>query len=132
MALWANLIMLLFGDWNSFHPQFPKDAWVILYVAGACTFLPTMLTVLMQKHLSPITISFIYILEPVFGAIAAFFYLHEVLPPGGYLGGGLVVVGAIIHTWGSVEFIPTCTLRGHSKMGERGHRVKKRRIVLKS
>jgi len=104
MALWANLIMLLFGDWNSFHPQFPKDAWVILYVAGACTFLPTMLTVLMQKHLSPITISFIYILEPVFGAIAAFFYLHEVLPPGGYLGGGLVVVGAIIHTWGSVEF----------------------------
>jgi len=28
--------------------------------------------------------------------------------------------------------IPTCTLRGHSKMGERGHRVKKRRIVLKS
>jgi drug/metabolite transporter (DMT)-like permease len=107
MALWATLIMLLFGDWSSFHPQLPKDMWVILYVAGACTFLPTLLTVLMQKHVSPITISFIYILEPIFGAIAAFFYLHEVLPPGGYLGGGFVVLGAIIHTGGSTIVSPS-------------------------
>src|SRR6266568_8480199 len=28
--------------------------------------------------------------------------------------------------------IPTCTLRGHSKMGKIGHGVKKLRIVLKS
>ncbi len=30
------------------------------------------------------------------------------------------------------RFIPTCTLRGHSKMGKIGHGVKKLRIVLKS
>src|SRR5437764_8197442 len=30
------------------------------------------------------------------------------------------------------KLIPICTLRGHSKMGKRGHKVKKRRIVLKS
>lgn len=102
-ALWATLIVLLFGDWSSFHPHLPKDAWVILYVAGACTFLPTLITILMQKYISPLTISFLYIVEPVFGAILAFLYLHEVLPPGGYLGGGLVVVGAIIHIWGSGE-----------------------------
>jgi drug/metabolite transporter (DMT)-like permease len=101
MGLWANLIVLLFGDWNSFHPNLPRDAWVILYVAVACTFLTTMITVLMQKYISPVTVSFIYILEPIFGAIVASFYLHETLPLNGYLGGGLVVVGAVIHTWGS-------------------------------
>jgi drug/metabolite transporter (DMT)-like permease len=101
MALWANLIVLLFGDWGTFHPQFPKDIWVILYVAGACTFLPTLITVLMQKYISPVTISFLYILEPVFGAIVATVYLRETLPFNGYLGGGLIVLGAIIHTWGS-------------------------------
>ena len=101
MAFWAGLIVLLFGDWTAFHPQLPKDIWVILYVAGACTFLPTMITVLLQKYVSPVTVSFIYILEPVFGAIVAALYLRESLSLNGYLGGGLIVVGAIIHTWGS-------------------------------
>ena len=103
MALWACLVALLFGDWQAFHPLFPKDALVILYVAGACTLLPTCITVLLQKHISAVSVSFIYILEPVLGAIIANFYLHEVLPLYGYLGGGLVVVGAFLHTLGSVE-----------------------------
>ena len=103
MALWASLIALLFGNWQAFHPSFPKDALVLLYVAFACTFLPTLLQVLMQKHVSAVTISFIYILEPVLGVVVAYFYLHEVLPLAGYLGGGLVVVGAFLHTVGSVE-----------------------------
>lgn len=98
MTLWASLVVLLFGDWNAFHPQLPKDLWVILYVAGACTFLPTMITVLMQKHVSPVTVSFIYILEPVVGAIVATLYLRETLPLNGYLGGGLIVLGTLIHT----------------------------------
>ena len=105
MAGWAMLIALLFGDWQSVHPSFPKDIWVILYVAGATTFLPTLITVLMQKYVSPVTVSFIYILEPILGAIVANMYLHETLPLQGYLGGGLVVVGTIIHTF-SVSWRP--------------------------
>src|SRR6266516_4244423 len=101
MAGWSMLIALLFGNCQSFHPSLPKDIWVILYVAGATTFLPTLITVLMQKYVSPVTVSFIYILEPILGAIVANLYLHEMLPVQGYLGGGLVVVGAVIHTWGS-------------------------------
>ena len=100
MALWSNLVVLLFGDWRAVHPSLPHDLWVVLYVAVACTFLPTLITVLMQKHLSPVTVSFIYILEPVLGTIIAMFYLHELLPVQAYAGGVLVVVGAIIHTWG--------------------------------
>lgn len=102
-AVWANLVMLLFGDWHSFHPALPKDIWVILYVATACTFLPTLITVLMQKHISPVTVSFIYILEPVVGAIVANVYLHETLPVDGYLGGALVLAGAVVQTWATAE-----------------------------
>ncbi len=102
-ALWACLVVLLFGDWSAFHPAMPKDALIILYIAGASTFLPTLIMVLMQKYVSPVTISFIYILEPVFGAIVAALYLHEMLPLNGYLGGFLIIVGAVIHTWGSAR-----------------------------
>lgn len=100
MAIWANLVVLLFGDWHAVHPSLPKDVWVVLYVAAICTFLPTMIAVLMQRHISPVTVSFIYILEPVLGAIIANLYLQETLPLAGYIGGALIVLGAVAHTWG--------------------------------
>ncbi|HCI79909.1 MAG TPA: hypothetical protein DHW02_09470, partial [Ktedonobacter sp.] len=105
MAVWANLIVLLFGDWHTLHLALPQDAWTILYVAAACTFVPTLLAAFMQKHVSPVTVSFIYILEPVFGAIIAYLYLHETLPLYGYIGGVLVVFGAVIHTWGMAKTV---------------------------
>ena len=102
-AVWANLVALLFGNWQAVHPELPKDILVVLFVAFACTFIPTLITVLLQKHISPVTVSFIYILEPVLGALIAKLYLGEVLPIQGYLGGGLVVLGAIISIWGSLR-----------------------------
>ena len=103
MAAWACLVALLFGNWQAFHPDLPKDVWVILYVACACTFVPTLITVLLQKHISPLTVSFIYVLEPIVGAVIANLYLHELLPLYGYIGGVLVTIGSIIQTWGSIE-----------------------------
>ncbi|MBV8822340.1 MAG: DMT family transporter [Ktedonobacteraceae bacterium] len=103
MAAWACRIALLFGDWNAVHPALPKDIGVILYIGMACTFLPTLITVLAQKYISPITVAFIYILEPVLAAIVAFFYLHETLPLIGYIGGGLVVAGACLYTVSRVK-----------------------------
>src|SRR5579859_423470 len=105
MAMWASLAVLLFGDWQMVHPALPKDLWAILYIAAGTIFLPTLITVLLQKYISPVTVSFIYILEPVLGAIVATVYLREVLPLNGYLGGGLIVVGALIHTW-SMATVP--------------------------
>jgi drug/metabolite transporter (DMT)-like permease len=110
MALCANLVVLLFGDWQSIHPALPHDLLVVLYVAGACTFLPTLITVLMQHYISPVTVSFIYILEPILGAVVATLYLHERLPLPAYLGGSIVVVGALIYTWDS-------TLRHRNNQG---------------
>ena len=101
MAVWANLVILLFGDWHTFHPSLPKDIEIVLYVAGLCTFVPTLIAVRLQKYISPVTVSFIYILEPVVGAGVAYLYLRETLSMPAYLGGLLVVLGAILHTWGS-------------------------------
>jgi len=100
MALWANLVVLLFGDWHALHPALPKDIGIIVYVALCCTFLPTLIAVLVQRYISPVTVSFIYILEPVLAAIVSALYLRESLPVAAYAGGLLVVLGAIIHTWG--------------------------------
>lgn len=101
-AVWANLVALLFGDWQAVHPALPKDIVVVLYVAFACTFLSTLITVLLQKHISPVTVSFIYILEPVLGALMANLYLGEVLSVQGYMGGALVVLGSIVSIWSSI------------------------------
>jgi drug/metabolite transporter (DMT)-like permease len=103
MAIWANLIALLFGDWSFVHFTLPGDAGVVLYVGLGTIFLPTLITVLLQKYVSPVTVSFISIMEPIFGALVAFFYLHEVLPLDGYIGGALIVGGVLIHTWGTIE-----------------------------
>ncbi len=109
MALWANLIALLFGDWGMGHFDLPKDIAVVLYAGLGTTFLPTLCTVLLQKYISPVTVSFIYILEPVQGAIVAFLYLHEVLPLVGYIGGGLIVAGTLINTWSTTVRHPATT-----------------------
>ncbi|MBE3559274.1 MAG: DMT family transporter [Ktedonobacteraceae bacterium] len=102
MAAWASLIALLFGDWQAVHPT-AQDIQAILYIAFGTTFLPTLITVLCQNFLSPVTVSFIYILEPILGAVIAYVYLGETLPLPGYIGGSLVVAGALINTWGTAE-----------------------------
>src|SRR5579885_3658045 len=42
-AVWANLVALLFGNWQAVHPELPKDILVVLFVAFACTFIPTLI-----------------------------------------------------------------------------------------
>jgi drug/metabolite transporter (DMT)-like permease len=103
MALWAGMIALLFGDWQAVHMTLAQDGFSLLYIAFGTTFLPILITVLLQNYIEPLTVSFIYILEPVLGAIVAYIYLHEMLPLYGYIGGGLVVLGATLNTWSSAQ-----------------------------
>ena len=65
--------------------------------------MPTLITVLLQKYIKPLTVSFIYILEPVLGAMVAYIYLHETMSVYGYIGGALIVMGTIINTWGTAQ-----------------------------
>ena len=103
MALWGGMIALLFGDWQAIHMTLAQDSFSVLYIAFGTTFLPILITVLLQNYIEPLTVSFIYILEPVLGAIVAYMYLHETLPLYGYIGGGLVVLGATLNTWSSAR-----------------------------
>jgi drug/metabolite transporter (DMT)-like permease len=130
MALWANLLALLFGDWQAVHPSLPRDVWIILYVSLGTICLPVLISVLFQNHIAPITVSFIYILEPVLGAIFSHFYLHEVLPLNGYLGGALIVAGAVIYTWGSAKKPVNNDQELHQHLSHVGQRVYRSRVAL--
>jgi hypothetical protein len=103
MAAWACLIALLFGNWQAVHPAWFEDTGIVLYISLGTTFLPTLITVLLQKYIKPLTVSFIYILEPVLGAVVAYIYLHETMPISGYIGGVLIVMGTVINTWGTAQ-----------------------------
>lgn len=97
MAALAVLTALLFGDWHALHPL-PVDLWALLYVAGAIILLPTLIGAFMQKYVEPVTVSFIYILEPILSAVVAFFYLHEFFSPTMYAGEVLVLFGVMLQT----------------------------------
>jgi drug/metabolite transporter (DMT)-like permease len=108
MSTWACLLALLFGDWSDLHPTYP-DVMAVLYIAFGTTFLPILITVLLQKYISPVTVSFLYILEPILGALVAYLYLQETLPLIGYLGGALVVAGTLFNALGTAQS-PTSAL----------------------
>ncbi len=99
LASWSTLIALLFGDWQHFHPIFPQDVEVFLYIGLGTSFVPFVLSTFMQKYIEPLEAAFISILEPVWGVAIAYFYLGETLKPPMYLGAVFVIAGAISHTW---------------------------------
>lgn len=104
-AFWMAFIALLFGDWQYFHPIWPKDIEIFIYTGVATTFVPVVLSMYMQRYIDPLEAAFISTLEPIFGVLIAYLYLSETLPVSSYIGGGLVVAGAIFHTWSSARNI---------------------------
>jgi drug/metabolite transporter (DMT)-like permease len=101
VAFNMTLIVLLFGNWQQFHPIFPKDLAVVVYIATAATFVPAVLSTFMLRYVDPLEASFIFILEPVWGAVIAHFYLGETMPLLTYVGGAIIICGTVIHTWGT-------------------------------
>jgi drug/metabolite transporter (DMT)-like permease len=57
----------------------------------------------MQKRVSPVSVAFIYVFEPIWSALLARLYLGETLTLRGYVGGALIVSGALMHTWREVK-----------------------------
>lgn len=101
VAALTTVAALAFGNWQNIHFSLPGDILVLLYTALECTFIPMMITILAQKHLSPVTVSFIYILEPIIGTLVAHFFLNEAILLNIYIGGILVIVGTLLHLWGT-------------------------------
>jgi drug/metabolite transporter (DMT)-like permease len=103
MIVLTGLGAAVLGDWSAVHPVFPKDLVVILYIGFGTTLLPTAISIFMQKHVSPVTVAFIYVFEPIWSALLARLYLGEALTLRGYLGGALIISGALMHTWHTVR-----------------------------
>jgi len=71
--------------------------WAVIYVGLATTVVPTATSILFQQSVKPVTVAFLYSLEPVWCAALAWAALGERLPPLGYAGGACIVAGAVIH-----------------------------------
>jgi drug/metabolite transporter (DMT)-like permease len=99
MAVLATIAAFVLGDWHIFHPVLPKDIVLVGYIGLMTTFLPTIIATFMQRYVPPVTVNFIYVMEPVWSALAAVIYLGEVLPLRGYIGGAFILMGALLNTW---------------------------------
>lgn len=89
---------LFLADWQSFTLPGGRDVLIILYVGVITTVLPTAIAIFFQSYVSPVYVIFIYMIEPLWMALIAFLYIGETLTALGYLGGGLIVFGAIMNT----------------------------------
>jgi len=77
------------------RPQFVS---VALYVGLGTTFIPTAIGIFFQRYVSAVDVAFLYVLEPVWGALFAYLLLSESLSALGYLGGGLIIASSIVQT----------------------------------
>jgi drug/metabolite transporter (DMT)-like permease len=60
---------------------------------------PAAIGLAFQKYVSPVTVAFIYALEPVMGALAGRWLLGESLSFVGWVGGLLILSGALLNAW---------------------------------
>ncbi len=110
MAAGALVVLLLFGDWHALHPEH-RDLLALLYDGLVIILLPLILAACMQCYVNPTSVAFIYMLEPVLGALAAFLSLHETFPLSMYIGQGLVLCGVLLQT--ILGLVPEQTRGGH-------------------
>jgi len=84
----------------------PYAWWNALYIGVLTTFVPTAIGLFFQRYISPVTVAFLYVLEPVWGALAAHLLRGEVLAPLGYVAGALIVAGSLVNTFGAMSAAP--------------------------
>ncbi|WP_082651995.1 DMT family transporter [Gorillibacterium timonense] len=81
------------------HPALPasRAEWTaVLGLAIVCSAFGFVLQPVAQKHTTPERTGLLFTLEPVFTALFAYLFLHEVLQARGYLGAGLVLAGVVV------------------------------------
>ncbi len=87
------------GDWSGLPSLRPADAGLIVGVGWGASLVPAAIGLRFQQYVSPVTVEFIYALEPVMGALAGRWLLGEVLTPLGWASGALLLTGAVLHAW---------------------------------
>jgi hypothetical protein len=94
MAIEMLIYALLYGHWKSIHFMLPHMA-TFAYVGLVTTLLPMVTMMVMRRYVNGVMLTFLGTLEPVAGAIFAFFFAHEHFLPLMYLG-GVLIVGSLV------------------------------------
>lgn len=97
MAALGWLVLGLYGGSIGGLLDKPEVVEAGLYVGLFTTLAPTVIAVFFQRYVSPMTVALLYVLEPVWGAIAAALVAGEAITPIGYIGGALIVVASLIN-----------------------------------
>ncbi|TWG79011.1 threonine/homoserine efflux transporter RhtA [Cupriavidus gilardii J11] len=93
--------------------------WIgLLYLVGACTLFAFFAQNYAIKRSSPTRVALLMGSEPAFGALFAWLWLGERISLSGWVGGGLIVVAALLATvrW---QRAPAATHAGVGQVGER-------------
>lgn len=95
----STLISLCFAITEPAESWIPADKsfWIaVVYCAVFTTAFMYTVSMIAQKYISAERVAIIYLFEPVFGAIAAFFILNEALPWRLFIGGGLILAATFV------------------------------------
>lgn len=77
-------------------PDSPIQWFAILGLAILCSAYGFVMQPIAQKYTTPESVGFLFSLEPIFAAIMAFIFLHEIMGLQGYLGAILILIGVLI------------------------------------
>lgn len=81
------------------QPQLPQNGatWgAALFLAVFCTGIAFVIQAVQQQYTSASHVGLIFTLEPLFSAIVAYFFAHEVLSPRGYVGAALMMLSLVL------------------------------------
>lgn len=80
-------------------PRLPADGrtWgAALFLAVFCTGIAFVVQAVQQQYTSAGHVGLIFTLEPLFSAVVAYFFAHEVLAPRGYVGAALMMLALVL------------------------------------
>lgn len=94
-AILIAIVAIFLADWENVKLIYPNDIYIILYIGIMTTFIPSAIAILFVSRVSALIVSFIYILEPIWGGMFSHIWLKEELTLYGYIGGGLIVLASL-------------------------------------
>ncbi len=98
MAAYGSILVLVMGSGRLLLNREPSLYWTACYVGIATTVIPTAISIIFQRYVSPVTTAFLYTLEPIWSAVFAAGILGEHLTARSYLGGLAILFGAALHS----------------------------------
>lgn len=93
-ALFATIGAFIFE--TPILPHGPTQWGAILGLALICSAYGFVMQSIAQKHTTPESVGFLFSLEPVFTAIFAFIFLHEVIMIQEYVGAVFILAGVFL------------------------------------